>query len=58
LREDEPTAIKGLPANPRLSTFSWSPDEKKMAFTHTTDKGVELWVADLKTASGQKTYRC
>jgi dipeptidyl aminopeptidase/acylaminoacyl peptidase len=51
---DEPTAIKGLPANPRLSNFSWSPDEKKMAFTHTTDKGVELWVADLKTAQAKK----
>jgi dipeptidyl aminopeptidase/acylaminoacyl peptidase len=51
---DEPTGIKGLPANPRLSNFSWSPDEKKMAFTHTTDKGVELWVADLATSQAKK----
>lgn len=54
LKADQPTQVKGLPQNPRLSNFSWSPDETKMAFTHTTDKGVELWVADLETAQAKK----
>ena len=34
--------ITGLPENPRLSNFSWSPDQEMMAFTNTTLKGVEF----------------
>ena len=41
------TKIKGLPAAARLSNFSMSPDQRKMAFTNTTTKGVELWVVDI-----------
>ena len=41
----------GLPDNPKLTNFAWSPDETKIALTNTTDKGVELWVLDLETAS-------
>ena len=52
--EDEPRQITGLPEEPRLTNFSWSPDESKIAFTHTTDTGVELWVADIETASAKK----
>lgn len=44
----------GLPQNPRLSNFAWSPDESKIAFTNTTETGVELWVLDLKTGSAAK----
>lgn len=54
LEADQPTQVKGLPENPRLSNFSWSPDESKMAFTHTTSEGVELWVADFKTSTAKK----
>ncbi len=54
MKADQPTQVKGLPEEPRLTNFSWSPDESKMAFTHTTSKGVELWVADLKTATAKK----
>ncbi|HUH51606.1 MAG TPA: prolyl oligopeptidase family serine peptidase [Flavobacterium sp.] len=46
--------IKGLPDNPRLTNFAWSADETKMAFTHTTLTGVEVWVADFKTLSAKK----
>jgi len=46
--------IKGLPENPRLANFAWSPDETKMAFTHTTQTGVEVWIADFKTLSAKK----
>jgi dipeptidyl aminopeptidase/acylaminoacyl peptidase len=54
MKADQPTQIKGLPQNPRLTNFSWSPDESKMAFTHTTSEGVELWVADFKSATAKK----
>ncbi len=50
----DPDQIKGLPEDPRLSNFSWSPDESKIAFTNTTNTGVELWVLDIPTASARK----
>ncbi len=46
--------VKGLPSNPKLSSFSWSPDQMKMAFTHTTATGAELWVMDIKSATAGK----
>ena len=56
LKENESKAreIKGLPENPQITNFSWSPDQKKMAFTNTTDKGVEVWVLDLASATAKK----
>ncbi|WP_026915443.1 S9 family peptidase [Christiangramia portivictoriae] len=50
----EPVQVSGLPENPRLTNFSWSPDESMMAFTHTTDTGVELWVLDIENAAARK----
>lgn len=46
--------IQGLPGDARLTNFAWSPDESKMAFTHTTQTGVEVWIADFKTLSAKK----
>lgn len=48
------TQIKGLPENPRIANISWSPNEKKIAFTNTVSSGVELWVIDLVSASAKK----
>jgi dipeptidyl aminopeptidase/acylaminoacyl peptidase len=52
--EREEIAVKGLPDEPRLSYFSWSPDQSKMAFTHTTLQGVELWILDVASATASK----
>ena len=49
-----PQDVSGLPDAPRLTNFSWSPDESMIAFTHTTDKGVELWVLDIEKAAARK----
>ncbi|WP_326983498.1 prolyl oligopeptidase family serine peptidase [Chryseobacterium sp. MYb264] len=46
--------VKNLPVNPKITYTSFSPDEKKLAFTHTTGKGVELWIVDLETATAKK----
>lgn len=54
LQEREPTQIQGLPKNPSLTNFSWSPDESRIAFTHTTETGVELWVLDIASAQARK----
>ncbi|MEM6525212.1 MAG: prolyl oligopeptidase family serine peptidase [Bacteroidota bacterium] len=50
----ETKAISGLPVNPRLANFRWSPDEKMMSFTHTTTSGVEAWILDVVNASAKK----
>lgn len=46
--------VTGLPENPKITNVSWSPNEKKIAFTNTTNSGVELWVLDVVTASAKK----
>ncbi|GAB2791236.1 dipeptidyl aminopeptidase/acylaminoacyl peptidase [Hymenobacter luteus] len=45
--------ITGLPANARISDVQWSPDNTKIAFTHTTNNHVELWIADVASASAR-----
>ncbi|MBL4648210.1 MAG: prolyl oligopeptidase family serine peptidase, partial [Aureispira sp.] len=44
------TQVIGLPKEPRLANFIWSPCQAKLAFTHTTLVGVEIWVLDMETA--------
>jgi dipeptidyl aminopeptidase/acylaminoacyl peptidase len=46
--------VTGLPAAPRLANFKWSPDQKKIAFTHTTDNGVEIWALDIPVAKAMR----
>ena len=48
------TQVSGLPVNPRLANFSWSPDQTMLAATNTTAKGAEVWVLDLKKATAKK----
>ncbi len=43
-------SVKGLPENPRLSNFNWSPNEKYVAFTQTDDAGLSLWILDIARA--------
>lgn len=52
--EQEEVQIDGLPEEPALSNFKWSPDQSGLAFTHTTDKGVELWLLDLSSAKARR----
>lgn len=47
-------AVTDLPANPQLGSLSWSPDESKIAFTHTSENKIELYVLDLETAKARK----
>jgi len=48
------TKIQGLPADARLANHAWSYDQRKMAFTNTTKKGVELWVVDIYSGALKK----
>ncbi|MFH6995679.1 prolyl oligopeptidase family serine peptidase [Flavobacterium sp. FlaQc-48] len=46
--------VSGLPTNPKISNILWSPNDKKILFSHTTNSGVELWVIDVATAKATK----
>ena len=48
------TQVAGLPENAKISNISWSPNDKKILFSHTTTSGVELWVVDVATAKATK----
>jgi dipeptidyl aminopeptidase/acylaminoacyl peptidase len=54
IKDKNEIQVIGLPVNPRISNLSWSPNEKKIAFSHTTPTGVELWVLDVVTAKATK----
>ena len=50
--------LTGMPANPKLTDASWSPDGKHVAFVQKTEAGanpgLELWVADVATAHAHR----
>ncbi|MBT8290074.1 MAG: S9 family peptidase, partial [Muriicola sp.] len=52
--ERDARQVEGLPENPRLANFSFSPDESMVAVTNTTPQGVEVWVLDLAKAEVKK----
>ena len=54
IKDKNEIQVTGLPQNPKISNISWSPDEKKIAFTHTTATGVELYVLDMASAKANK----
>ncbi|QUW04236.1 S9 family peptidase [Chloracidobacterium validum] len=46
--------VTGLPSPARLGDLSWSPDERSVAFTHTTSDRVELWLLDVEKAAARR----
>ena len=46
--------ISGLPSPLFAGNVSWSPDDKKIAFTHTTKDRVDLYVIDVATKKATK----
>ncbi|AHJ96186.1 alpha/beta hydrolase family protein [Hymenobacter swuensis] len=53
LPEGKELLVQGLPANARISDVQWSPDNTKIAFTHTTNNHVELWLVDVASATAK-----
>ena len=54
IKDKNEIQVKGLPENVRITNVSWSPNEKKIAFTNTTNYGVELWIIDVVSATANK----
>ncbi len=56
LKTGKEKTIAGLPTEGRFSNQSWNNNDSKFALTNTTDKGVELWVVDVKSLQATKVY--
>lgn len=52
--EKQETQVTNLPTNPKITSISWSPNEKYIAFTNTTTTGVELWLINVAEANATK----
>ena len=50
IKDKNEIQVSGLPENPKITNLSWSPNEKKIAFSNTTNNGVALWVVDVASA--------
>jgi len=53
-KKDEVIQVGGLSTDAKLTNFTWSPDQKNIAFTNTTSQGVEVWVLDVDSGSAKK----
>ncbi len=49
--------IAGLPSPLYAGSISWSPDDKKIAFTHTTSTNIDLYVIDVATQKAMKVNK-
>ncbi len=52
--EKDARQVTGIPENPRLSTFTISPNQKMIAFLNTTESGVQLWLADIEKGTAKQ----
>lgn len=43
-----------LPDGIRMSDMHWSPDASAISFVNTTERGLELWVVDVRTAIARR----
>ncbi len=46
--------VSGLPENAKITNISWSKNDKKIAFTNTSNTGIALWIIDVLTAKAIK----
>jgi len=46
--------VSGIPDNARMANFRYFPDQSKLAFTNTTNYGVEAWILYIESATVRK----
>lgn len=54
LLSKEPVTVKGLPANLKMQSFSFSPKENYCAFINAASNKLSLWIIDLKTGQARE----
>ena len=47
-------SLIGLPQNLKMSNIEWQPNGNGFAFTNRTERGLELWYADLRSGSAKR----
>src|SRR5215510_3219624 len=57
LSTNKESKITGLPSPLMAGNISWSPNDKKIAFTHTTSTRVDLYVIDVATQKAMKVNK-
>ncbi|WP_316734804.1 alpha/beta hydrolase family protein [Pedobacter aquatilis] len=57
IKTDKTFPITGLPTPLYAGNISWNPSQNKIAFTNTTQKGVDLYIIDLATKKATKTNK-
>ena len=57
LSSDKEFKITGLPSPLMAGNISWSPHDKKIAFTHTTSSNVDLYVIDVAMQKATKVNK-
>lgn len=50
----EPIQIKNLPAKPRMTYVSWSPNDQFIAFVNMDESALSLWVIDVMTSEAKR----
>jgi dipeptidyl aminopeptidase/acylaminoacyl peptidase len=50
----EPIQIKNLPAKPRMTYVSWSPNDQFIAFVNMDESALSLWVIDVTTSEAKR----
>ena len=49
--------VSGLPANPKISNVSWSPNGKHLAFIVTSNENISLWIANTKKGKAKQIMK-
>jgi len=48
--------VTGLPSSPAIDHVRFSPDGSKVAFTHTTESSLEMWVLDVDSGAARRVH--
>jgi len=57
IKSNQTFQVTGLPTPLYAGNLSWNPSENKIAFTNTTQKGVDLYIIDIATKKATKTNK-
>ena len=57
IKTDKSFQVTGLPSPLFAGNLIWNPSQNKIAFTNTTQKGVDLYIIDLATKKASKTNK-
>ena len=54
INDQKTKQVSGMPTNPQIRSYQFSPDNKYLIFSNITDSNVEIWIIDLNSAKAKK----